>query len=100
MLGGVDEEHIIGLFALFQHQDAHRDAGGKEQVGGQANDGVDMAVLEQFGADAALHAATEQQDRKSTRLNSSHVAISYAVFCLKKKNINNHKINRENIHRE
>src|SRR5690625_5306793 len=28
-------------------------------------------------------------DRKSTRLNSSHVAISYAVFCLKKKNRNN-----------
>src|SRR5437870_8498628 len=28
-------------------------------------------------------------DRKSTRLNSSHVAISYAVFCLKKKKINN-----------
>src|SRR5690625_5606507 len=27
-------------------------------------------------------------DRKSTRLNSSHVAISYAVFCLKKKNTN------------
>src|SRR5690625_4228335 len=28
---------------------------------------------------------TEYRDRKSTRLNSSHVAISYAVFCLKKK---------------
>src|SRR5690625_6614983 len=28
---------------------------------------------------------TAMQDRKSTRLNSSHVAISYAVFCLKKK---------------
>src|SRR5690625_2272287 len=27
----------------------------------------------------------EKEDRKSTRLNSSHVAISYAVFCLKKK---------------
>src|SRR5690606_40864274 len=27
----------------------------------------------------------ERQDRKSTRLNSSHVKISYAVFCLKKK---------------
>src|SRR3989442_11868760 len=27
-----------------------------------------------------------RQDRKSTRLNSSHVRISYAVFCLKKKN--------------
>src|SRR5437870_9086517 len=32
----------------------------------------------------ACHA--DQLDRKSTRLNSSHVAISYAVFCLKKKN--------------
>src|SRR5437868_11372990 len=28
----------------------------------------------------------EFRDRKSTRLNSSHVSISYAVFCLKKKN--------------
>src|SRR5207249_6287155 len=28
----------------------------------------------------------EMEDRKSTRLNSSHVSISYAVFCLKKKN--------------
>src|SRR5437868_7821671 len=28
---------------------------------------------------------THRQDRKSTRLNSSHVSISYAVFCLKKK---------------
>src|SRR3712207_7452615 len=30
-----------------------------------------------------------EQDRKSTRLNSSHANISYAVFCLKKKNNNN-----------
>src|SRR3712207_7931577 len=30
------------------------------------------------------------QDRKSTRLNSSHANISYAVFCLKKKNITHH----------
>src|SRR5688500_20051648 len=29
----------------------------------------------------------EAPDRKSTRLNSSHLVISYAVFCLKKKNI-------------
>src|SRR5699024_9035933 len=28
----------------------------------------------------------KDKDRKSTRLNSSHVSISYAVFCLKKKN--------------
>src|SRR3989440_9692873 len=31
------------------------------------------------------------QDRKSTRLNSSHDQISYAVFCLKKKKTNSHK---------
>src|SRR5207249_5109562 len=30
---------------------------------------------------------SDRVDRKSTRLNSSHVSISYAVFCLKKKNI-------------
>src|SRR5258708_18558736 len=34
----------------------------------------------------------EEQDRKSTRLNSSHQIISYAVFCLKKKNTRKHKI--------
>src|SRR5690625_5508857 len=34
----------------------------------------------------ALSGNRSQSDRKSTRLNSSHVAISYAVFCLKKKN--------------
>src|SRR5215510_15924608 len=34
-------------------------------------------------------------DRKSTRLNSSHVAISYAVFCLKKKNNKNSPIKKQ-----
>src|SRR5690625_4906332 len=40
------------------------------------------AFKEQFAAAAAGRFGS---DRKSTRLNSSHVAISYAVFCLKKK---------------
>src|SRR3712207_8549518 len=34
---------------------------------------------------ALTHVRDRQQDRKSTRLNSSHANISYAVFCLKKK---------------
>src|SRR3712207_8050776 len=54
---------------------------------------LDM-VLEQVGRDknidkSVLINALEQAiltDRKSTRLNSSHANISYAVFCLKKKN--------------
>src|SRR5215510_15687468 len=36
---------------------------------------------------ATLLPGPRSRDRKSTRLNSSHVAISYAVFCLKKKKI-------------
>src|SRR5256885_3619861 len=35
---------------------------------------------------AAAYCRTGKPDRKSTRLNSSHLVISYAVFCLKKKN--------------
>src|SRR5205814_9543381 len=44
-----------------------------------------LARLEQFG-DARQTAGDVARDRKSTRLNSSHLGISYAVFCLKKKN--------------
>src|SRR2546429_1715271 len=42
---------------------------------------------------AALRAA--QRDRKSTRLNSSHGYISYAVFCLKKKKQERRRLSRE-----
>src|SRR3712207_7861094 len=44
---------------------------------------VDLAALAEEGADVVFHPSVE--DRKSTRLNSSHANISYAVFCLKKK---------------
>src|SRR5690606_41135091 len=40
----------------------------------------------------AQRSSTRTVDRKSTRLNSSHVKISYAVFCLKKKKKNNTKL--------
>src|SRR5437660_4198813 len=39
------------------------------------------------------------QDRKSTRLNSSHVAISYAVFCLKKKKKNEKNTTKKHHHK-
>src|SRR5205814_8964489 len=42
-----------------------------------------VALLDRYGV-AVRHRGIE--DRKSTRLNSSHLGISYAVFCLKKKN--------------
>src|SRR5256885_10579472 len=56
------------------------------------NDYLGMKVLFQDkgleGQKVYLNAPVriEREDRKSTRLNSSHLVISYAVFCLKKKN--------------
>src|SRR5690606_39819902 len=44
--------------------------------------GIPLIVDEAHGAHFGFHPS----DRKSTRLNSSHVKISYAVFCLKKQN--------------
>src|SRR5690625_5466606 len=44
-----------------------------------------LNTLQDFGM-IYIDDASFIRDRKSTRLNSSHVAISYAVFCLKKKN--------------
>src|SRR5256885_11581146 len=52
--------------------------------------GEERVVVEQAKAGPALGLKFDvfgRRDRKSTRLNSSHLVISYAVFCLKKKKI-------------
>src|SRR5262245_37796281 len=49
------------------------------------------ALLAEFNKDGFFRLHVEIQDRKSTRLNSSHLGISYAVFCLKKKKKKNRK---------
>src|SRR3712207_6914149 len=46
----------------------------------------ERAHLAHPGIDLDTHIADIVKDRKSTRLNSSHANISYAVFCLKKEN--------------
>src|SRR3712207_7693272 len=48
---------------------------------------ADHAAAREHAVGDAAHApaADDHEDRKSTRLNSSHANISYAVFCLKKK---------------
>src|SRR3712207_8825701 len=50
--------------------------------------GVDAEGHLRVGVRELLHDVGGILDRKSTRLNSSHANISYAVFCLKKKNNN------------
>src|SRR5439155_21010168 len=55
---------------------------------------IALCQLLRVGAPCVLGGFTsnvDMRDRKSTRLNSSHVAISYAVFCLKKKKKKSHK---------
>src|SRR3712207_8247961 len=49
------------------------------------------AAEETEGGHRAGHGVSGYQDRKSTRLNSSHANISYAVFCLKKKTRHRHR---------
>src|SRR5437868_9130650 len=57
-------------------------------------DGYELILVDDGSRDRSARLLGEQfqrrpdVDRKSTRLNSSHVSISYAVFCLKKKNRN------------
>src|SRR5205807_4697441 len=46
----------------------------------------DDLMFERGAVQVAQRQQLKHQDRKSTRLNSSHLVISYAVFCLKKKN--------------
>src|SRR5699024_11569017 len=45
----------------------------------------DVDHIENLPAGMIINDKRKRTDRKSTRLNSSHVSISYAVFCLKKK---------------
>src|SRR5690348_17702018 len=67
-------------------------SGQRRPRGQRARNGVEPADRQVGGLDADPQAALAAQDiddgfvdRKSTRLNSSHPSISYAVFCLKKK---------------
>src|SRR5690606_41926865 len=62
--------HAVGRLAVFEFECAREGAGQH----------VEEDEVRPLG-----HEADGEIDRKSTRLNSSHVKISYAVFCLKKK---------------
>src|SRR5437660_6178663 len=75
ILSAVDQEILIpgNVKAVVQALDASRNA-------------LFRCFRNHYGSENNETAHFWMRDRKSTRLNSSHVAISYAVFCLKKKN--------------
>src|SRR3712207_8299475 len=76
--GLLPDDEVRALSSLSARRQARRDA--KRRGGRRAKRA--MTDLQQTASELAFH----RQDRKSTRLNSSHANISYAVFCLKKKN--------------
>src|SRR3712207_7620774 len=76
------------LFRSLEMIERHHE---RKKNGFLTND-IDIALTRRIPSDSyhqILHKhnrSDNKQDRKSTRLNSSHANISYAVFCLKKKN--------------
>ena len=70
---------------LFPYTTLFRSASisGEAVVGGT----VSASASDPDGVQSGTESYQCRTDRKSTRLNSSHLVISYAVFCLKKKNI-------------
>src|SRR5438132_6928945 len=73
---------LAGLAPVHRRRRAAADALEDGGLGGEV-----LAVMTQRADGVGgRHVAPTRSDRKSTRLNSSHTVISYAVFCLKKKN--------------
>src|SRR5690348_17471335 len=71
---------------LFDGRDADRLTGGSLTSDGLLNAGADTKLpVGDFLLHLEFRTPYMPKDRKSTRLNSSHPSISYAVFCLKKK---------------
>src|SRR5690606_41016862 len=82
-------EHVGDVGAVpGQAWHRHREPRGGQAVGHRAHRhrGAGEPVEDEGAVGAAARRDPGFADRKSTRLNSSHVKISYAIFCLKKKN--------------
>src|SRR5690242_21330895 len=84
------------LFRSARGEDISENLRGTSDLGKAVVERREAEAHEIGRAEVANHAARDQRlDRKSTRLNSSHMSISYAVFCLKKKKIIDSKMLRK-----
>src|SRR2546430_3975633 len=85
---------------LFRSKRSRADGHGGQTTESDAGEKPARAAEEHRGVGAGARAAphSPERDRKSTRLNSSHSQISYAVFCLKKKKNNSNRANRQLTH--
>src|SRR5690606_26637428 len=87
-------DHLLARYALIErHVGEHQrtrcnvavDAGERAEIDFTADDRLSFGNAAVLYPQPQSHDGRNAVDRKSTRLNSSHVKISYAVFCLKKK---------------
>src|SRR5690349_23702748 len=75
---------MVGPFIFFDHFGPVQYLAGKG-MDVRPHPHIGLATVTYLFDGSIMHRDSEGKDRKSTRLNSSHVEISYAVFCLKKK---------------
>src|SRR5204863_6704476 len=81
-----DQDRDVGRCARQLVEGRDSLAIGQEKIDHDRRDFLPSLIAQAFDrVAAATHPLDFEGDRKSTRLNSSHVEISYAVFCLKKK---------------
>src|SRR5690554_7568304 len=75
----------LPLLGLAQQVPMTSDSLSRGEVETWLRTGASQEGVKRIGAAGNSRAVGDDRDRKSTRLNSSHVRISYAVFCLNKK---------------
>jgi hypothetical protein len=75
VLGRVDEQHVVGLFALLKDEDADRDTGRIKKISRQAEHGVDVPILQQLAANALL-----RPRRATARRAAGPRKTDFAVF--------------------
>src|SRR5688500_15666808 len=100
-LGG--DQQIAGIYATTSRQTVRvlndkqspRNNGPFVQVARQGNPLFNEGLVAIADKDLYSRTSPTSEDRKSTRLNSSHLVISYAVFCLKKKKKNERTIHEK-----
>src|SRR4051794_41475820 len=81
----LDPHRTPGGFRLYSAKDVRRVEAMREHLARGVSAAQAAALAVRGAAPAGERGPADGEDRKSTRLNSSHPSISYAVFCLKKK---------------
>src|SRR5690554_7161020 len=89
----VSLEFVVGQATLLQSDEGDYHVVGEMVTEPEEYFGEGFGIAFRQRDTALAERFNEALDRKSTRLNSSHVRISYAVFCLKKKKKRNTQIN-------